>query len=73
MEGPDYVKPGDLLLVKPGTNVPPGTRYSRGLVLEEVPKLHAAKIMWCDSFIEINDVMLLDKHYERIATPHETR
>ena len=67
------MKVGDLLLVKPGTNVPPGTRYSRGLVLEEVPKLHAVKIMWCDSFTEINDVMLLDQYYERIAAPHEPR
>ena len=67
------MKPGDLLLVKPGTNVPPGTRYSRGLVLEEVPELRAVKIMWCDSFTGIHDVMILDQYYERIAAPHEPR
>jgi hypothetical protein len=27
--------PGDLLLVKPGTHVPPGTRYSSGILLDE--------------------------------------
>ena len=61
------MKRGDLLLVKPGTHVPPGARYSSGLVLEVVPRLHAAKVAWFDSVTRLEDLQLLERYYERIT------
>ena len=65
---------GDLLLVKPGTHVPPGTRYSSGIILEVredpqitrwngVPEIYL-EIMWMDGYRSTEDYRKITPYYE---------
>jgi len=42
------MKRGDLLLVKPGSHVPPNGRYSQGIILENPDTLGLLTIAWHD-------------------------
>ena len=65
---------GDLLLVKPGTHVPPGSRYSSGIILEVredpqitrwngVPEIYL-EIMWVDGYRSREDYRKITPYYE---------
>jgi hypothetical protein len=67
---------GSLLLVKPGTHVPPGTRYSSGILLDvkEDPQLTRwngipevyLKILWVDGHQSLEDIRKVSPYYEFI-------
>ena len=68
------MNPGDLLLVKPGTHVPPGTRYSSGIILEvrEDPQITRwngtpeiyLDILWVDGYRSREDLRKVSPYYE---------
>ena len=59
------MNPGDLLLVKPGTHVPPGTRYSSGVILgvREDPEIYL-DILWVDGYRSQEDIRKVSPYYE---------
>ena len=62
------MKPGDLLLVAPGSYVPPGGRYSQGIVLSDPePGFRTVCVAWYDGKITEELVSNLLKHYVRIT------
>jgi len=63
------MKAGDLLLVKPGTHVPPGTRYFQGLVLKVEPKIRRAEVLWYDLTLHKEMLRNLEEYYEVISEP----
>jgi len=67
---------GDLLLVKPGTHVPPGSRYSSGIILSVhndpgisrwngIPEIYL-KILWLDGHQTTEDIRKVSPYYEFI-------
>ena len=66
------MKAGDLLLVVPGTQVKPGTRYSQGVVLKILgAQKNIVKVAWCDGRIELEELKNVLRYYVRIG--YETR
>lgn len=59
------MNPGDLLLVKPGTHVPPGTRYSSGVILgvRDDPEIYL-DILWVDGYRSREDIRKVSPYYE---------
>jgi len=67
------MKAGDLLLVKPGTHVPPGTRYSSGIIAEVrdsgltrwngAPEIYL-DIIWADGCRSLEDHRNVAPYYE---------
>jgi hypothetical protein len=59
---------GDLLLVAPGSYVPPGGRYSQGIVLSDPePGFRTVYVAWYDGKITEELVSNLLKSYVRIT------
>ena len=68
------MKPGDLLLVKPGTHVPPGSRYSSGIILKvyndpEITRWNGTPeiyldILWVDGYQSQVDHRNVSPYYE---------
>jgi hypothetical protein len=67
---------GSLLLVKPGTHVPPGTRYSSGILLDVredpqitrwngIPEVYM-KILWADGHQSTEEIRKVTPYYEFI-------
>jgi uncharacterized membrane protein (UPF0127 family) len=67
---------GDLILVKPGTHVPPGSRYSSGILLDVredprfthwngIPEVYL-KILWVDGHQSTEDIRKVSPYYEFI-------
>jgi hypothetical protein len=65
------MKLGDLLLVNSGTHVPPGGRYSQGVVLTNPTSLGFITIAWKDGKITREGVGNVSKYYTVINS--ETR
>jgi len=65
------MKLGDLLLVNPGTHVPPGGRYSQGVVLTNPTSLGFLTIAWRDGKITREFLGNVSKYYTVINS--ETR
>jgi hypothetical protein len=65
------MKLGDMLLVNPGTHVPPGGRYSQGVVLTNPTSLGFITIAWRDGKITMEGVGNVSKYYTVINS--ETR
>jgi hypothetical protein len=62
------MKPGDLLLVAPGSRVPPDGRYSQGIVLSDpCPGFHTVHVAWHDGYIHKELMSNLLKYYMRIT------
>lgn len=67
---------GDLILVKPGTHVPPGTRYSSGVILKvynapEITRWNGSpeiylEILWVDGHQSTEDIRKVSPYYEFI-------
>ena len=65
---------GDLLLVKPGTHVPPGSRYSSGVILDvredpQITRWNGAPeiyldILWVDGCRSTEDYRKITPYYE---------
>jgi len=65
---------GDLILVKPGTHVPPGTRYSSGVILKvyndpQITRWNGAPeiyldILWVDGYRSTEDYRKITPYYE---------
>ena len=68
------MNPGDLLLVKPGTHVPPGTRYSSGVIIKvyndpEITRWNGAPeiyldVLWADGHRSTEDHRNISPYYE---------
>ena len=68
--------PGDLLLVKPGTHVPSGSRYSSGTILKvynapELTRWNGAPeiyltILWADGYKSSEFLSKVSPYYELI-------
>lgn len=75
------MKPGDLLLVVPGTHVPPGSRYSSGMILcvREDPQLTRwngtpevyLEILWADGHRTVEDIRKVNPYYTVVQNPEE--
>ena len=57
--------PGDLLLVVPKSNVPPGGRYAQGIITERSGVF--VKILWSDGYHSRELVSNVTKYYSRIS------
>lgn len=51
--GASLMKPGDVLFVKSGSNVIPGSRYSCGMIVEKSDRWeeNSFRVRWIDGFI----------------------
>lgn len=65
---------GDLILVKPGTHVPPGSRYSSGIIIKSyedpmfprgTPEIFL-DILWVDGHQSTQSIRLVKPYYELI-------
>lgn len=71
--------PGDLLLVVPGTHVPPGSRYSSGMILgvredpeitrwNGIPEVYL-EILWADGHRTVEDIRKVTPYYTVVQNP----
>jgi|AACY02.12.fsa_nt_gi hypothetical protein len=68
---PMDLHPGDLLRIKSPSVTQHGNKYSQGIVLDLIPDLHSARILWADGIGEEHDLIILRQYYNRI--PYESR
>ena len=66
MEGPDYVKPGDLLLIDLDRH-PEHPRFNSGIVLEQLDK-DVVLVLWEDGFRCNTFIWNLWANYTRISS-----
>jgi len=57
------MKPGDLLFIKPGTQVPPNGRYSRGIILDSPSSHGLITVGWHDGKINSEIITNINQYY----------
>lgn len=60
---------GDMILSRRSEtfSLPPGFRYSQGIVVESQPRYGTVMVRWCDGMLHLEEVENLERHYEIIG------
>jgi hypothetical protein len=57
------MKLGDLLIIKPDTQVPPNGRYSRGIILDSPSPHGLITVVWHDGKINSEIITNINQYY----------